>query len=54
VCVKVGMKRLGMVKENAHIRDKRRGLTTGNRPTRSQCSNNGVILYELHSCNLKL
>jgi len=31
--VKVEMKRLGLVKEDAHNRDKSRSLTTGNRPT---------------------
>jgi len=43
--VKVGIKRLGMVKDKAHNRDKWRSLTTGNRPTLPQCGNEGVMLY---------
>jgi len=43
--VKVDIKRLVLVKDDAHSRDKWRSLTTGNRPALSQCGNEGVILY---------
>jgi len=49
VCVKIDMKRLGLVKDDAHNRDKWRSLTTANRPTLPQCVNADVILYELRS-----
>jgi len=52
-CVKVGMKRLGLVKDDAQNRDKWRSLTTGNRPTLPQCSNEVVILHGLHSSDVK-
>jgi len=35
-CGKVDMKRLGLVKDDAHNPDKWRSLTTGNRPTLPQ------------------
>jgi len=41
------MKRLGLVKDDAHNRDKWRRLTTGNHPTLRQCGNEGVKLYGL-------
>jgi len=47
------MKRLGLVKDDAHNRDKCMSLTTGNRPTLPQCSNEGVILYALRSYDFK-
>jgi len=34
--VKVGIEKLGLVKDDAHNRDKWRSLTTGNRPTLPQ------------------
>jgi len=43
-CVKFDMKRLGLVRDDAHIQDKWRSLTTGNRPTQPQSGNEGVIL----------
>jgi len=47
-CVKVNMKRLGLVKNGAHNRDKWRSLTTGNRSTLPQCGNHdGVVFYGL-------
>jgi len=36
-CVKVDMKRLGLVKDDSYIRDKWKGLTTWNRTTLPQC-----------------
>jgi len=36
-CMKVDMIKLGLVKDDAHNRDKWRSLTTGNRPTLTQC-----------------
>jgi len=47
------MKRLGLVKDDAHNPDKCRDLTTGNRPTVPKSCNEGVILYALHSCGTK-
>jgi len=41
------MKRLGLVKDDAHNRDKRNSLTSGNRPTLPQCGTDGVLLYGL-------
>jgi len=52
-CAKVDMKKPGLVKDDAHNRDKWRSLTTGNRPTQPQCCNEGVILYGLHSRDVK-
>jgi len=44
------MKRLSLVKDDAHNRDMWRSLTTGNRSRLPQCSNEGqVILYGLCS-----
>jgi len=37
--------RLGLVKDDAHNRDKWKSLTTGNHPTLPQCGNEGVVLY---------
>jgi len=51
--VKVDMKRLSLVKEDAHDRDKWKNFTTGNRPTLPQCGNEGVILYRLCSRYVK-
>jgi len=45
-CVKVDMKRLGLVKDDAHNRGKWRSLTTGNRPTLPQCGNAGVVFMD--------
>jgi len=39
------MKRLGLVKDDAHNQDKCRSLTTGNCPTLPQCDNDGVFFY---------
>jgi len=49
------MKRLGLVKVDAHIRDMWRSVTTGSRPTLPQCSNKGMILSGLrsHHVNVK-
>jgi len=47
------MKRLGLVKDDAHNRDKYRSLTTANRPTLPQCGNEYVILLGLHSRDVK-
>jgi len=52
-CVKVDMKRLGLVKDDAHNREKWRSLTTGNHQTLPQCGNEGVILYRLRSRDVK-
>jgi len=43
-CVKDDIKKLGLVKDDAHNRDKWRSLTTENRPTLPQCSFQCVIL----------
>jgi len=52
--VKIDMKRLCLVKDDAHNRDKWRGLTkSGNHPTLPQCGNEGVILYGLRSFDVK-
>jgi len=45
VCVKVEMKMIGSVKDDAHNRDKWRNLTNGNLAR----GNEGVILYGLRS-----
>jgi len=45
-CVKVDMKKLGLVKDNAQNRIKWRNLTTGNRPTLPQCGYEGVIFMD--------
>jgi len=45
--VKFDMKRLGLVKDDAHNRDNCRISITGNRPTLPQCGIEGVILYGL-------
>jgi len=52
-CVKVDLKRLGLVKDDAHNRDKSRSLTSRNCPTLHQCGNEGVILYGLRSRDVK-
>jgi len=53
-CVKVGIKMLRLVKDDARDRDKGRSLTSENRPTLPQCDNyGGVILYGLRSCDVK-
>jgi len=51
--VKINMKRLGLVKGDAHNRDKWRSLTTGNHPTLPQCGIESVILYGLRSRDVK-
>jgi len=51
--VKVDMKRLGLVKDDAHNRDKWTSLTTGNRPTLPRYGNEGVILYGSLSRDVK-
>jgi len=43
------VKRLGLVKDDAHNLDKWRSLTTVIRPTLSQYGNEGVILYRFNS-----
>jgi len=48
-CVTVNIKRLDLVKDDAHNRDKWRSLTAGNCPTLPQFGNEGVILYGLRS-----
>jgi len=52
-CVKVDMKRLGLVKDDAYSRDKWRSLTNEYRSTLPQCGNEGVILYGLRSLEVK-
>jgi len=52
-CVKVHMKRLGLINNNAHNREKWRNLTNGNRPTLHQCGNDGVIIYGLRFRDVK-
>jgi len=47
------MKRLGLVKDDAHNRDKWRSLTTGNSPILSQCGTDNVVLYGLRSHDVK-
>jgi len=47
------MKRLGLVKDDAHNRDKWRSLKSESRPTLPQCSNECVILYGLRSRDVK-
>jgi len=42
-----------VIEDDTHNRDKWRSLTTGNRPTLPKCGNEGVILYELRSCEVK-
>jgi len=51
VCVKFDMKRLDLVKDDAHNRDKWRSLTTGNRPILHQCGND--IICGVRSCDVK-
>jgi len=51
--VNVDMKRLGLIKDEAHSRVKLRSLTTGNRPTLLKCSNESVILYGLRFRDIK-
>jgi len=41
-CVKVEMKRLGLVSDDAHNLDKWRSLTTGNCPALPHCGSKGV------------
>jgi len=53
VCEKVDTKSLGLMKNDAHIRYKWRILTTINHPKLPQCGNEGVILYGLHSRDIK-
>jgi len=48
-CVKIDMKRLGLVEYDARNQDMCRSLTTGNRKTLPHCCNDGVILYGLYS-----
>jgi len=48
------MKRLGFVKDGAHIRKKWRSLTTENRPELPQCGNEGVVLYGLQSHDVEV
>jgi len=43
------MKRLGLVKDEAHNRGMWRRLTTGTQPTTPQCSVEGVVFYALRS-----
>jgi len=50
-CVKVDMKRIDLVKDDAHIRDKW-CLITGNCPTLPLCGNEGEIFYGLRSREL--
>jgi len=48
------VKRLGFVlKDDAHIQNKWRRLTTGNRPRLPQCCNEVVVLYGLRSRDVK-
>jgi len=42
-----------LFKDDAHNRDKLRSSTTANRLTLPQCGNEGVILYELRSRDVK-
>jgi len=44
-CVKVGMTRLSLVKDDGHNRDKWRSLTTGNCPTLVRRSKEGIVLF---------
>jgi len=51
--MKVDKKMLRLVNNDAHNRDKWTSLTTVNRPTLPQCSNEGVIRYGLRSRDVK-
>jgi len=44
--LKVEMKKLGLVKENARNRDRWRRFTTGNRSTLPRCGNEGGVLTD--------
>jgi len=48
------MKRLGLVKDDAHNRDRWKRLTSGSRPTLPQCGNEGVIILGLRSHDVKV
>jgi len=48
------MKRLDLVKDDAHNQDKWRSLITRNRPTQPKYCNEGVILYGLRSRDLNV
>jgi len=50
-CVKVGMKRSNLVKDDAHNRDN--WSTTGNRPTLPQRGNEDMILHGVRSRDVK-
>jgi len=52
-CVKVDIKRLDLVKNEAHNQDMWKSLTSGNRPTLPHCGNESVILYRLRSRYVK-
>jgi len=51
--VKVDIKRLGLVKDDAHNPDKWNGLTSGDRPTLPQCSNERVGFRRVCSRDVK-
>jgi len=51
--VKIDMEKLGLVKDDAHNRGKWRSFTSGNCSSLPQCHNKGVILYGLHSSDIK-
>jgi len=42
--VKVDIKRLGLIKEDARIRDRLKNLISGNCPTLPQCGKEGVMM----------
>jgi len=52
-CVKVDMKRVGLIKKDAHNGDRWKSLATGNSPTLPQCGREGVVLYGLRSRDVK-
>jgi len=54
-CVKVDIKRLGLIIDDAHNRDMWRSLTTGTRPALSQCGDNfrSTLLFICRPDNLE-
>jgi len=44
----------GLVKDDAHNRDRRKSLTSGNRPKLPQCGNEGAVHYGLWSRDVKM
>jgi len=44
-CLKVDMKKLGLVKDDARNREKWGSVTIGSRPTLPQCGNEVSLLY---------